>query len=182
MIKKTLLALVAVLVLLVVVLGVASFLTTTQLKSERSIVINKPKAEVFAYAKMLKNQNDWGPWFKKDTSMKQETSGTDGTVGFITKWDSTNEEVGAGEQEIKRIVEGERLETELRFKRPFESKAASYLITEDAGNGQTKVTWGFDSEMPRPFNLMCLVVDMDALIGKDFQDGLNNMKTILEKP
>lgn len=182
MIKKILLALVAVIVLVIVVLGVASLLTTTQLRSERSVVINNPKADVFAYAKFLKNQNEWGPWFKKDPSMKQEFVGTDGTVGFVSKWESSNEEVGVGEQEIKRIVEGERIETELRFKKPFESKASAYLITEDAGSGQTKVTWGFDSEMPRPFNLMCLVVDMDAMIGKDFQDGLNSMKTILEKP
>lgn len=182
MIKKILLALVTVVALIIVVLGIASFLTTTDLKSERSIVINKPKTDVFAYAKMLKNQNEWGPWFKKDPSMKQEFVGTDGTVGFISKWDSTSEEVGAGEQEIKRIVEGERIDTELRFKRPFESKADAYFITEDAGNSQTKVTWGFDSEMPRPFNLMSLFVDMDAMVGKDFQEGLNNMKAILEKP
>ena len=55
--------------------------------------------------------------------MKIETHGTDGTPGFVSAWNSTSNEVGEGEQEIKKITEGERVDTELRFKRPFETKA-----------------------------------------------------------
>lgn len=181
MIKKILIGVAAVAILLIGVVVVLAFIAPTDFRVEREITINKPKSEVFAYAKMLKNQNDWGPWFKKEPTMKQEFRGTDGTVGFTSHWDGTNAEVGEGEQEIKRIVEGERIDTELRFKRPFESRADAYLTTEAAGDAQTNVKWGFSSSMPRPMNIMLLVMDMDKEVGKDFGEGLASMKEILEK-
>ncbi|RZJ55092.1 MAG: hypothetical protein EOO45_30090, partial [Flavobacterium sp.] len=74
---------------------------------EREITINKPKQEVFNYIKMIKNQDNFSKWNKADPAMKKEFSGTDGTVGFIYKWDG-NDEVGTGEQEITKISDGER--------------------------------------------------------------------------
>ena len=181
MIKKILIAILVIAVLLIGALAVLAFMAPTDFKVEREVTINKPKSEVFAYAKMLKNQNDWGPWFKKEPTMKQEFRGTDGTVGFTSYWNGTKQEVGEGEQEIKRIVEGERIDTELRFKRPFESKADAYLTTDAAAENQTKVKWGFSISMRRPMNLMLLVMDMDKEVGKDFGEGLASLKTILEK-
>ncbi|MBX3291150.1 MAG: SRPBCC family protein [Acidobacteria bacterium] len=178
MIKKILIGLVLVVVGLVGLVAVVSLVSPTDFAVEREVVVNKPKDEVFAYAKLLKNQNDWGPWFKQDPAMMQEYTGTDGTPGFTSKW--VSQEVGSGEQEIKRIVEGERIETELRFTAPFESKADCYITTEAVGENQTKVKWGFKSSMPRPMNLLTLVMDMDAAIGKDFEDGLASLKSILE--
>lgn len=179
MIKKLLIALVAIVVLLVAVVAIASFATPTDFRVEREITINKPRADVFNYVKFLKNQNEWGPWYKKDPAMKQEFRGTDGTAGFVYHW-SGNEDVGEGEQEIKKIVEGDRIDTELRFKKPFESKADAFLILEPAGDAQTKAKWGFAGSMPRPFNIFMLVMDMDKEVGKDFGDGLANLKTIME--
>jgi len=113
--------------------------------------------------------------------MKQGFHGTDGTVGFVSAWNSTSDEVGEGEQEIKNITDGERVDTELRFKRPFETKSDAYIITEAAGDNQTKVRWGFSGAMPRPMNLMLLFVDFDKETGKDFDAGLSQLKTNLEK-
>lgn len=180
MIKKILIAIGILVVLIVIAGAIAVMLTPTDFGVEKEIVINKPRAEVFEYAKMVKNQNEWGPWFKRDPAMKQEFVGTDGTPGFISRWTSQNPEVGSGEQEIKGITENERIDTELRFKEPFESKADAYLITEDAGASQTKVKWGFTGAMPRPLNLMLLFMDMDDAVGKDYQEGLASLKTILE--
>lgn len=181
MIKKLLIALVVIFVVIIGAVAVISLLTPTDCKVEREITINKPRAEVFAYLKQIKNQNAWGPWYKKDPSMKQDFRGTDGEVGFVSHWKSGSPEVGEGEQEIKRIVDGERLETELRFKEPFESRADAFLLTESAGESQTKVKWGFNTTMPRPFNLFLLVIDIDKEVGKDFQDGLQSLKAIMEK-
>jgi Polyketide cyclase / dehydrase and lipid transport len=181
MIKKILIAILVIAVLLIGALAILAFMAPTDFKVEREITINKPKAEVFGYLKLIKNQSVWGPWFKKEPTMKQEFRGTDGTVGFTAYWNGTTDDVGEGEQEIKRIVEGERIDTELRFKRPFESKADAYLLTDAAGENQTKVKWGFSSSMPRPMNLMLLVMDMDKEVGKDFGEGLASLKTILEK-
>jgi len=181
MIEKLLIGIAGLIILLVAVVTILAFVLPTELRAERAVTINKPKAYVFAYVKMLKNQNDWGPWFKKDPAMKQGFRGTDGTVGFVSAWNSTSDEVGEGEQEIKNITDGERVDTELRFKRPFETKSDAYIITEAAGDNQTKVRWGFSGAMPRPMNLMLLFVDFDKETGKDFDAGLSQLKTNLEK-
>jgi hypothetical protein len=181
MLKKILIAVALLLVFLVVAIAAATFLSPTDFRIEREVVINRPKAEVFAYAKMLRNQNEWGPWFKKDPAMQQEFRGEDGKPGFVSYWKSENSDVGEGEQEIKNVIEGERMDSQLRFKQPFESNADAYILTDSIGDSQTKVTWGFSTVMPRPFNLMTLVMDMDAAVGNDFQQGLDTMKGILEK-
>ena len=182
MIKKVLIALAIIIVVVIAGIAMAAYVSPTDFKVERSVAINKPKADVFNYVKYLKNQNEWGPWFKKDPNMTLGSRGTDGTVGYVSTWDSKNDEVGAGEQEIKRIVEGERLDSELRFSRPFESKSDAYIITEAVGDNQTNVKWGFSGSMPRPLNLMMVMMDMDQAVGKDFEEGLQSLKTILEKP
>jgi hypothetical protein len=181
MIKKVLIALALIIVVLIAGIAIAAYISPTDYRVERSVTINKPKAEVFNYVKFLKNQNDWGPWYKKDPGMTLSSRGTDGSVGYVATWDSKSDEVGAGEQEIKRIVDGERLDSELRFIRPFESKSDAYITTEAAGENQTTVKWGFSGSMPRPLNLMMAMMDMDKAVGKDFEEGLNNLKTILEK-
>ena len=148
LLKKILLAVLGLAILLIAFVAIAAFVTKSDYSVERQVTINRPKAEVFPYIKLLKNQNEWGPWAKKDPAIKQEYRGTDGTVGFVSSWDG-NDEVGAGEQEIRKIVEGERVDTQLRFKRPFETSSDAYMITEDAGEGQTRVRWGFSGSMPK---------------------------------
>ena len=180
MLKKILIGLAVLIVLLIGVVALAIALTPTDFAVEREIVVNRPRSEVFEYAKNLRNQNDWGPWFKRDPAMKQEFTGTDGTAGFTSKWESQNPEVGKGEQEIKRVVPNERIESELRFIEPFASTAKVHMDFEDAGTDQTKVKWGFSGSMPRPMNLFLLFVDMNDAVGRDFQDGLSSLKSILE--
>jgi uncharacterized membrane protein len=179
--KKILLVLAGIIVVIVAGIAALIFVTPTGFKVEREIEINKPKAEVFAYVRNLKAQEKWGPWLKKDPTTKLMYSGTDGEVGSTSGWESNNAEVGSGEQEITKIVDGERIEIAIRFKKPFESNADSYMNIADSGDGKTKVQWGFASSMPRPMNLMLLFIDMNEEVGKDFSAGLQNLKEILEK-
>ena len=180
--KNILIGLAAVVLLIVGVLVVLIFVTPTAFELEREIVIEKPKAEVFAYLKQIKNQEKWGPWIKKDPTTKLSYTGNDGETGFVSKWESEHQDVGHGEQEIKKIIEGERIDIEIRFKKPFEATSDSYMTTEDAGTDKTKVKWGFTGSMPRPMNLMMLFIDMNASVGKDFDSGLSSLKEIMEKP
>jgi hypothetical protein len=114
-------------------------------------------------------------------NMKKEYKGTDGTVGFISAWDSQEKNVGAGEQEIKKITDSDRIDFELRFKRPFEATDYAYMITEAVDSNQAKVKWGFNGTMKYPMNLMLLFMDMDKMLGKDLDTGLTNLKNVLEK-
>ncbi|MGD9562607.1 MAG: SRPBCC family protein [Pyrinomonadaceae bacterium] len=180
MLKKLLIAAVVLIILLVGVVVVAALMAPTDFRVERGTTINKPASEIYSYAKLLKNQNEWGPWHKKEPTMHQEFRGTDGEVGFVSYWKGTNDEIGEGEQEIKALIPDKRIDTELRFIHPFESRADAYMILEPAGERQTNVKWGFTGSMPRPMNLIMLVMDMDSAVGKDFAEGLAGLKTIME--
>jgi hypothetical protein len=130
---------------------------------------------------MLKNQDLYSVWSTGDPSMNHTYIGTDGTVGFVSAWESTDKNMGKGEQEITAIVPGERMETELRFIKPFKTVSQVYLSTEAANDQSTTVRWGFSGKMNYPFNVLLLVMKMEESIGNDFDKGLGNLKAILEK-
>ncbi|WP_435622694.1 SRPBCC family protein [Flagellimonas sp.] len=146
----------------------------------RSIEIAKPKAEVFDSIRFLKKQDEWSPWNKKDPNMKKEFKGTDGEVGATSHWIG-NKEVGEGEQEITKIVDGERIESELRFLKPWKSTSDAFITTEAVGADKTKVTWGFSGTNKFPTSIFMLFMNMDKAVGGDFEEGLASLKSILEK-
>jgi hypothetical protein len=148
---------------------------------EREIVINRPKQEVFGYLKHLKNQNNFSKWSMMDPKAVMDFRGTDGTVGFVSGWDSLVKQVGKGEQEITKIAEGERVDFALRFFRPFESHAEAYFRTESKGENGTRVIWGFHTKMKFPMNLTGLFMNMEKMVGDDLSAGLTNLKNLLEK-
>ena len=148
---------------------------------EQSVVINTPKAEVFAYIVQLKNQDNFSKWAQMDPNMKKSYQGTDGQVGFISRWESENPDVGVGEQEIMKIAPGQRVDFQLRFIKPFEATEPAYMITESTGDNNTTVKWGFSGHMDYPMNIMFLFMDFEKVIGDDLQTGLDNLKVILEK-
>ncbi len=146
---------------------------------EKEIVINKPEAPVFEYIKSLKNQKNWSTWEQSDPKMTSTYTGTDGTVGFTHSWKS--DMMGDGEQEIKRITEGERVDTELRFMGFWGSSAPAYLATEAMDSTKTKVKWGMSGTMSYPMNGMGLFMSMEDMIGTEYEKSLVNLKGILEK-
>lgn len=148
---------------------------------EREITINKPKQTVFEYIKHLKNQDNFSKWAQMDPNMKKDYKGEDGTVGFTSYWDSEADSVGKGEQEIKKITEGERVDFELRFKEPFESTDYAYMTTEAIDSTHTKVKWGFNGKMPYPMNIMLAMMNMDEMLGGDLATGLSNLKGVMEQ-
>jgi hypothetical protein len=173
------------LIFLIIGLVIAIFLIVAlfirkEYSIEREISINKPKKVVFDYIKLLKNQNYYSKWQMMDPDMNQDYSGIDGTVGFSSSWDSNDKRVGKGEQKIKKIIEGERIEFDIHFIKPFEGIAIAYMITEPLSEKKTKVKWGFYSTMKYPMNMMLLFMNMDKMVGNDLSTGLTNLKNILE--
>jgi hypothetical protein len=164
-----------------VLLLIIALFTKKEYGFEREITIDKPCKVVFDYVKLLKNQANYSKWATIDPDMKRDLRGTDGAVGFVYAWDSENKKVGKGEQTIKKISEGEYIEFDLHFMRPFDSKATVRMVTEVISENRTKVRWGFDSYMKYPMNLLLLTMNMEKMIGDDFTIGLRNLKGILEK-
>ncbi|MDO7170603.1 SRPBCC family protein [Mariniflexile sp. AS56] len=159
---------------------IVMFVTPQKYEVRRSLVIKRPIEDVFLYLKFIKNQDEWSPWKKKDPTMKQSYVGTDGEVGFITKWEG-NKDVGMGEQEILNITENESVISKLRFFKPWKSESDAYLKLEKFTEAQTEVTWGFMGKNPMPFNVFMLFFNMEKTVGNDFLEGLYNLKRILEK-
>lgn len=166
---------------LVVIALIVALFVKKDYAIERSVTINKPKTEVFDYIKYLKNQDSYSKWAKMDPAAKKTYTGTDATPGFISAWDSKKSDVGKGEQEIKKIAEGARVDYQLRFKKPWESTAEAYMSTDSISAGQTKVSWGITGHMPYPMNIMQLFMNMDKMLGKDLEVGLSNLKVLEEK-
>ncbi|MBU2018528.1 MAG: SRPBCC family protein [Bacteroidetes bacterium] len=160
---------------------IAAFFVDGKYSVEKKIVVNRPSAEVYDYLKNLKNQAEYSVWQKIDPQMKKSYIGKDGTVGFVSAWESNNDKVGKGEQELTKLIEGQRIEMELRFFEPFEANDKAYFTTKKQGLNSTEVSWGFKGEMSYPTNLFLLVMDMEELIGKDLEEGLVNLKSQLEK-
>ena len=175
--KKMLLAIA---VIIAIVLIIPLFISKDY-KVERSININAPKDSVFNYIKYLKNQNDYSVWGKMDPNWKTSFSGTDGTVGFVSAWESDVKNVGTGSQTITKIVDGDSIMTKLKFIKPFKAENDTYLSVSTIDDNNTKVTWCFSGAYPYPMNILKLIFNMEKMIGNDFQTGLENMKAIIEK-
>lgn len=168
-------------VALVAIIMIIGLVAKKDYNVEREITINKPITEVFDYVKHLKNQDNYSKWAMMDPIMKKTFRGEDAKVGFVSAWESNNKDVGVGEQEIMSIIEGERVDFEIRFFKPFESMSPAYMITSAVEGNQTKVVWGFKGHMAFPSNLMLVFMDFENMIGDDLATGLANLKVELEK-
>jgi len=148
---------------------------------ERSVTINHPKQQVYDFVKLIRNSEQYSKWVMADPNSRRQMRGEDGTVGFVYAWDSDMKNVGKGEQEIVALVDGERIDHEIRFAKPFEGKADVTMQTKSDGNGQTIVVWAFSSAMKYPINIMMLFVNFEKMLGNDMQESLANLKALLEK-
>jgi uncharacterized membrane protein len=145
---------------------------------EKSVVINKDVHEVFEFLKKTRHQDQFSVWNMKDPAMNKTYTGTDGTKGFIYTWNSKDKNVGAGEQEIKNLIEDSRIDYELRFKRPMQNTAQSSFIIDKTHKDVTSVTWTFSSPTKFPMSLLAPI--FKNMLGKQIDQGLQNLKTLLE--
>lgn len=145
---------------------------------QREVLIHAPRERVFDYLKQLKNQDNFNKWVMADPDMKRTFTGTDGTVGFIYGWNGNNK-AGEGEQEITAITEGTKIETEIRFVRPFAGVSYANLVTEPISGNETRVTWNNASSMKYPLNIMLSMIE--KMLAKDMDTSLLALKNILEK-
>jgi len=144
---------------------------------ERSIDVAAPPERVAAHVNDFHAWTAWSPYEKKDPGMKRTYSGAPSGRGASYAWQG-NAEVGEGRMTIERTS---ATETRLRleFLKPFATtNAVTYTFTPAAGG--TRVTWGMDGEAGFVTKAFHLFFDMDALVGKDFEQGLAALKTASE--
>lgn len=161
------------LVIIVLVLGL---IAPTHTHVERSVEIDAPIDFVRGQVNNFEAMEKWSPW--RDRDPNQETTITnDGAVGALYHW-AGNDDVGEGEQEIT-LLEENKVVTHLHFIKPFEAEADATISLEDQ-EGKTKVTWAYDAESPFPMNALGLFIDMDKMLGPDFQMGMDKLKALTE--
>jgi len=173
-----------VITILLVVAGIIALLLIVAIFMKREhyvkceITINAPRQKVFDYLKLLKNQDTFNKYATTDSNRKEEFKGTDGTVGYIYSW-SGNKNAGEGEKEIINIIEGKKIETEIRFVKPMTTSATIIMETESLSDNQTKVTWSNAGKLKYPLNIM--VPMFQKMFAKDMDISLSTLKNILEK-
>jgi hypothetical protein len=145
---------------------------------KREIIINAPRQKVFDYVRLLKNQDEFNKHAMAGPDRKREFKGTDGTAGYIYAW-SGDKNAGVGEKEIKNIIEGKRIETEIRFVKPMAATASVIMETESLSDDQTKVCWSNAGTLNYPINIM--IPMMEKHVAKDMDSSLSTLKNILEK-
>jgi len=144
---------------------------------KREIIITAPRQKVFDYVKLLKNQDKFNKHAMAGPDRNREYKGTDGTVGFIYAW-SGSKKAGEGEKEIKNIIEGKRIETEIRFVKPMAATAYIIMETESLSDDQTKVYWSNAGTLKYPINIM--IPMMEKMLPKEMDSSLSTLKNILE--
>jgi uncharacterized protein YndB with AHSA1/START domain len=144
----------------------------------REIIINASRQKVFDYVKLLGNQEKFNKWAMADPGRNRELKGTDGTVGFTISWNG-DKSVGEGEKEIMNIIEGRKVETQIRFVRPMATTAIVTLETESLSDNQTKVYMSNAGTLKYPLNLMIPIAERK--FPKDMDISLSTLKSILEK-
>lgn len=164
---------------IIVLVFVLALLTKKEFSIQADTIIDRPKDIVFDYVKHLRNQEKYSKWVMADPNVQLTYTGTDGTVGFKSAWVSAMKNVGVGEQEITKIVDGEKYEVEIRFEKPFKGTNQATTTTQAISPTQTKVTTTFYGKSPIPMNLMTAFIS--KMLKKDMDENALNLKRVLEK-
>jgi len=170
-------AIVVVVVLAAVLIYAASRPDTFRV--ERSAIINAPPEKVFALINDLQGMNTWSPYETKDPAMKRAYSGAASGQGAMYAWDG-NKEVGSGNIEITQSSPPSKVTMRLNMIKPFDAHNIVEFTLQPQG-GATNVTWAMHGPNPYISKVIGLFCSMDRMIGKDFETGLANLKTVAEK-
>lgn len=166
------------LIALIAVLVVIIALLPAKFRYERSAEMAAPPETVFAQVNDLHKWDLWSPWAKKDPNMKKGYEGPDAGVGAVYTW-SGNNEIGEGKLTIVESDPAKRILVLLEFVRPFVGTNNAEFTFEPQGAG-TVVTWAMFGENNFVAKAMGLFMDMDKMIGNDFEQGLADMKALAE--
>jgi hypothetical protein len=176
--KKFVRFLVATIVIILAAVLILALAEPKDVVVKRSVMIKAPKDAVFDQMVNYKNWTHWSPWYKMDSGIKMTYTGTDGQAGAGYHW--VGDEHKTGEGEIKTdAVNGTEMSYSMTFIKPHRGDASGTLKAEDTG-GMTRAIWIFTMHTPFPLNAMNAFLNMDKMLGNDFENGLNDMKKYVE--
>jgi uncharacterized protein YndB with AHSA1/START domain len=145
---------------------------------ERSATMSAPPARVFEQVNDFHNWPAWSPWAKLDPNMNQKYDGEPAGRGAVYLWNGNNK-VGEGRMAITDSRPNESVKITLEFLRPFKSSSHVELTFRPSGN-QTDVNWCMTGQHNFMSKIFCSFMSMDKMVGKDFEKGLAQMKSVVE--
>jgi uncharacterized protein YndB with AHSA1/START domain len=168
-------------VIVVVIAGVLILAATKPdtFRVQRGASIKAPPEKVFALINDFKRWGAWSPWEKKDPAMKRTFGATTSGKGATYAWEG-NREVGQGRMEIAESVPSSKVALNLDFVKPFQAHNLVEFTLEPKGD-TTNVTWAMQGDTPYFAKIIHVFINMDKMVGKDFEAGLTNLKAIAEQ-
>lgn len=169
-------------VLLAIAIAVVLVLAATKpnaLRVQRSIGIAAPADRIFPLISDFRQWLDWSPYERKDPAMKRTYEGAVRGKGAIYAWDG-DRNVGSGRMEILETAAPSKIVIKLDFFTPFEGHNTAEFTMLPQGDG-THVTWLMHGPANFMSRLIQVFINLDNMIGRDFEAGLANLKTITEK-
>jgi hypothetical protein len=150
---------------------------------QRVATIKAPAETVFSLINDFHRWGSWSPWETRDPAMKRTFSGADSGKGAVYAWDG-NKNVGSGRMEILDASAPWKITIKLDFFKPFEGhNTAEFTMLPQGGanNSGTTVTWTMHGPASFMSKVMQVFMNLDNMIGKDFEAGLSNLKKLTEK-
>jgi uncharacterized protein YndB with AHSA1/START domain len=166
----------AIAIAVVLILAVAK---PDRFRVERAAAIKAPPEKIFTLIDDFHQWRSWSPWEDRDPAMRRTYEGAERGKGAVYAWDG-NKNVGAGRMEILTAAAPSTIVIKLDFIKPFEGhNTAEFTMLPQSG--ATNVIWAMHGPAPFMHKVMQVFMNMDRMIGKDFETGLANLKTAAER-
>src|SRR4051812_4305151 len=165
-------------VVLLVIFAIAIATRPKTFRVERSILVSAPADVVFPFINDFHLWNRWSPYEKLDPNLQRTFSGAQAGTGATYEW-LGNREAGQGKMVIKESTPSQRVAIDLFFLKPFKSTSLAEFTFAPALGG-TKVTWAMSGKNTTAGKAISLVASMDKYLGNSFDEGLGNLKRVVE--
>ena len=166
------------LAILVGLILVVVALQPSKFRIQRSAVFSTSPPAAFAQVNDFHKWEAWSPWAKMDPACKNEFSGEPAGTGAKFSW-AGNKKVGEGRMTIVESKPNQLIRIQLDFLKPFCATNIAEFIFEPRGE-QTAVTWSMTGSRKFPFKAICMFMNMDKIVGGEFEKGLADMKALAE--
>ena len=172
---------IALIILAIVILAILAMAAVrpNEFSIVRSADYHTSPDKIFTQLNDFKNWKTWSPWEAMDPNMNRSYSGATSGKGAKYAWVG-NKKVGEGNMEITRSSPSTSLELNLNFLKPFKASNITEFTILPKGE-VTKLIWEMRGPSPLMMKIMHLFVDMDAMVGKDFERGLENLRGVVER-
>jgi Polyketide cyclase / dehydrase and lipid transport len=174
MIKKVLIALAVIVVVFIAVVA----MQPSEFRVARSAIIRAPVPDVFSQVNDFHSWQAWSPWAKLDPTAKASFEGPRAGAGAVFAW-AGNDKIGEGRMTLTESRPSELIRIKLDFVKPMEGTSIAEFTFKPEGD-QTAVTWTMTGHNNFIAKAVCLFMNLDKMVGGDFEKGLANLKSVVE--